>query len=367
LTLFLTENLQINCMCEGETCMNTTHSRCAPLVCIALILLISASAAPAGEICGPITQVPLVTEEGSFVGGLYMANTETELYIRFMITSEHVINTSQLALIRDFEDFPFVWSPDPTVGNVFYNIGHAPPVQDHILAVALEDVGLAPGDELCMASRVFLSVPGTSVSVVAWAHGDLTVGSCGIPVFCRPIYTCEPVGFRTQTQGGWGAPPNGNNPGAFLAENFGAAFPDGVTIGGGDCGGPTAVFTSAEAIRNFLPAGGTPSALSQNHTDPTSTEAGVLAGQVLALSLNVGFDSAIPDFSTNPISLADLRVVQPASPCFGMTVQEVLDEANGILGGCPSTLTASQINDCVTAINENYVDGNQDNGFLSLP
>src|SRR5688500_16598105 len=49
-------------------------------------------------------------------------------------------------------------------------------------------------------------------------------------------------GFRTQTQGGWGqCHINGGNPGTYLANNFAAAFPGGVTIG---CTN-TATFTSA--------------------------------------------------------------------------------------------------------------------------
>src|SRR5215510_9913562 len=42
--------------------------------------------------------------------------------------------------------------------------------------------------------------------------------------------------FRTQTQGGWGAPPAGNNPGAYLHAHFATAFPTGLTIGCGRSG-----------------------------------------------------------------------------------------------------------------------------------
>src|SRR5690349_2149654 len=37
--------------------------------------------------------------------------------------------------------------------------------------------------------------------------------------------------LRTQTQGGWGAAPAGNNPGTYLHANFQAAFSDGLTVG----------------------------------------------------------------------------------------------------------------------------------------
>ena len=46
------------------------------------------------------------------------------------------------------------------------------------------------------------------------------------------VVSCEEdCEFRTQTQGGWGAPPNGNNPAKYLQNNFVSCFPNGVTIG----------------------------------------------------------------------------------------------------------------------------------------
>jgi hypothetical protein len=57
--------------------------------------------------------------------------------------------------------------------------------------------------------------------------------------------------FRTQTQGGWGSPPNGNNPGAYLAAHFASAFPNGLEIG---CTNRLRL-TSAAAVRAFLPSG----------------------------------------------------------------------------------------------------------------
>jgi hypothetical protein len=176
--------------------------------------------------------------------------------------------------------------------------------------------------------------------------------------------TCD--GFRTQTQGGWGSTPSGNNPGMYLATHFPTCFGNGITIGCGS--GFTATFTSAAAIAAFLPAGGTPAALTQNHVDPLTTEAGVLAGQVLALSISVGFDECLDDFSVcDRYTLAELVVIDVDSPCYGMTVADVLAEGNKLLGGCASTHTISEINGCIDAINNNFVDGTQDNGFLGLP
>lgn len=111
------------------------------------------------------------------------------------------------------------------------------------------------------------------------------------------------------------------------------------------------------------------------------TTAGVFAGQVTALTLSVGFDSnasATPDDELDICStfaptddapsttLAELVVVDSESACFEMTVQEVLDEANAVLAG-GGALTVNEINGCVSSINENFVDGGIDNGFLGLP
>src|SRR5262249_24510525 len=73
------------------------------------------------------------------------------------------------------------------------------------------------------------------------------------------LITGKTIGpFVTVTQGGWGAPPRGQNPGAILAANFSKVFgAAGVTIGCA-AGGFHLTFTSASAIQAFLPQGGPP-------------------------------------------------------------------------------------------------------------
>lgn len=170
--------------------------------------------------------------------------------------------------------------------------------------------------------------------------------------------SCE---FRTQTQGGWGANPHGNNPGVYLHANFAAAFPNGLVVG---CDN-TLTLTSAQAVTDFLPSGSTPRALTADLVDPAGNYDNVLAGQVVALSLSVGFDNYDANFGTSSASLGSLVV---ASGDFaGMTVQQVLDEANAFLGGCASVYTASQLNDAVSALNENFDDGNQNHNYVLCP
>lgn len=165
---------------------------------------------------------------------------------------------------------------------------------------------------------------------------------------CAPA-TCT-VNHRTQTQGGWGTKASGNNPGTYRDANFATAFPSGLTVGSTY----TIKLMSSSAVQNFLPQGGTAAAISQNYVNPTS-KINVLAGQVVALTLSVGFDNADPNFSPSNTPLASLKIKSGA--CAGMTVQQVLNEANKALGGSASSLTPAKANECVTNINENFVDG----------
>lgn len=185
--------------------------------------------------------------------------------------------------------------------------------------------------------------------------------------------------FTTFTQGGWGAVPNGNNPGTYLHANFAAAFPNGAQIGdqsGGaaasnnTAGNWAAYFSSASVITLWLPHTGPSGALGGDTVDPVGepdNDDGTLAGQTLTLTLNLGFDDYDPAFSPSTTDMSSLIVTSGAFA--GKTAQFVLDTCNAILAGVTTTgYTATQANEAATAINENFdngsVNGGTDNGFL---
>lgn len=173
----------------------------------------------------------------------------------------------------------------------------------------------------------------------------------------------ECTGFRTQTQGGWGAKPNGNNPGVYLHANFAAAFPGGLTIG---CGDNTLTLTSAQAVTDFLPSGSTPSLLpSGNIADPGGSYSNVLAGQLVTAVLNAGFDAYDPNFSSNDITTGDLVIV--SGTFAGLTINQLIAEANSAIGGCSNVYALSDLNDALSAFNENYDNGTVDNGYTTCP
>ncbi len=165
--------------------------------------------------------------------------------------------------------------------------------------------------------------------------------------------------FTTYTMGGWGSIPHGNNPGSYLQENFNATFPSGLYIG---CNN-TLVLTSAQAISEFLPSGSTAGALPYGKLfNPGNSYSNVLAGQLVAASLNVGFDAYDSTFSSDANSLGDLQI---AFGIFqGWTVAQLLDSANNYIGGCGSTYTASQFNDALAQINENFDNGSVNLGYV---
>ncbi|MFN5345953.1 MAG: T9SS type A sorting domain-containing protein [Bacteroidota bacterium] len=170
------------------------------------------------------------------------------------------------------------------------------------------------------------------------------------------------TGYVTYTQGAWGAPANGNNIGIYLDANFSNAFPNGLEIG---CTNKL-LLTSATAIRNFLPQGTTPTSLPSGVlVDPTSTSYNnVLAGQLITLALNIGFDYYDSNFAPAGGQLKDLIIVNGTFA--NWTVQQLFDEANNKIGGCSnSTLSYSDFNNAINSININYDKGTSNLNFLS--
>lgn len=175
-----------------------------------------------------------------------------------------------------------------------------------------------------------------------------------------PADTLPCGGFRTQTQGGWGAPAHGNNPGKYVQNNFAAAFPNGLTVG---CTYKITL-TNAQAVTDYLPGGGTPAVLTTDYTNPVNLKNN-LASQLVTLTLSVQFDLYDSNFSSSSVALRDLVIA--SGPFKGKTIGALLVEANNLLGGCPSAYTATQISDALTSINENFDDGTKNGGFVVCP
>jgi hypothetical protein len=188
----------------------------------------------------------------------------------------------------------------------------------------------------------------------------LPAGACDVSTQdCHEGEISAPTGpppdeFETYTPGGWGARPRGNNAGSLLHDHYADIYPPspgGVVIGnaGGDY---NAKFTSAQAITDWMPSGGTAAALSQDHVNPTKQELkNSLADHVLALQLSVDFSNA----GYTPPGLASYTL--PTGLLAGKTVGEALAMANRVLGAVPvaGDLSPADMLTVVAAINEMFV------------
>ncbi|MCX8056085.1 MAG: SpaA isopeptide-forming pilin-related protein [Ignavibacteria bacterium] len=182
--------------------------------------------------------------------------------------------------------------------------------------------------------------------------------SCSQPIYIGMTVTSD--GFTYKITQLTTIPSSSDNPGTIRDLYFAEVFPNGLEVGG--------IYklklTSASAVENFLPQGGSPKALDKNYINPTSTKAGVFAGQVVALKMNVAFSDA-GKIGSGSVKLGELIV--NAGPLAGKTVYEVLDIANTALGGGTTPYSISQLNEVVSAINENFDKGKYNKGFLRCP
>lgn len=174
--------------------------------------------------------------------------------------------------------------------------------------------------------------------------------------------------WRTQTIGGWGNSPSGNNPGSYLHANFEkiAGQNGEIAIGYGD---NMIIFTDAQSITDFLPATGGSKVFAEGLVvNPTKREIrNTLVSQILALTITVKFDSAIPDFSESNFRFMSLEVAEGIFE--GTSVMQVLNIANRALAGEDTGYSLSAINVAVSRINESFIDGNcgANTGFLNVP
>lgn len=176
-------------------------------------------------------------------------------------------------------------------------------------------------------------------------HTQACTDPAAVTVLPESGGSVNPANFCTYTQGGWGAKPHGNNPGALLAANFSSLYPGGVTVGGTY----TMSFTASAAVDAYLPAGGKPGVLTASLINPTSSGSGEFGGQVLALELSVDFSS----HNVTPSGLGAVPLCNTGnSNLDGLTISQVLSQANTALGGGALPAWAANISDVNTIVDD---------------
>jgi len=169
---------------------------------------------------------------------------------------------------------------------------------------------------------------------------------------------CDLTKYSTMTQNSWKSVKGYN----LLDSKFTTLFTSGLIIG--DHGaGYQIKFTSANAVKNFMPQSGVPYALDQSYINPVNTPAGEFAGHILALALNLAYNDAGLLGHTSTTKLGNLVV--GSGPLKDFKVYEVLNIVNKALGGTVSPFDMATLNHVVKKINENFDNCNL--GFLVCP
>jgi len=202
---------------------------------------------------------------------------------------------------------------------------------------------------------------------------------------CEVTFGCTPrQEFCTYTQGGWGSGcpdsqkqlMSSTQPGCMRDHYFAEVFPNGVVIGDPD--GPdgdnfyAAKWTTAAAVEAFLPGTSTPGKLTRDLTNPTTTPAGVLAGQILALRLNVEFSCAgiFLDLGLPGVCFSSFVIPDSCGLFAGLTVTRFLAIADSAVGGklqalVPFGASLSDVNKTADCLNEMFDDCGEDDAMSS--
>jgi hypothetical protein len=335
---------------------------------------------PGGEaVCPDPAVVTLFAGQTIDVGTVEVAIDSTALTVTYQTTGGWMMTEVHLDIAAEAAGLPQTRSGNPKVGRFAWADEMAMPVSTYTFRIAIDELGIdsleCGLDTLAIAAHASVQLIDSTGEAVqqetAWADGFGFPGKSWATYFEVPFDCCDPAtliaagDFRTWTQFGWGGVASGMNGGTYRDQNFGTCFPAGLDLGVAP--DRTLRLTASWAIEEFLPQTAPPAALTGPHEDPGTTEAGALAGELVALALNIGFDACDPGFGASATPLADLVVDDASSPCYGMTVQQVHDEANTVLGGLVGSLDASQAAECAARINENFLPGTNGWTYLRLP
>lgn len=205
---------------------------------------------------------------------------------------------------------------------------------------------------LAIASNLSRAFDGGVVSPFARDH--LVIGAC-------PAAGWQDGDVITYGQDTWGEVPTPTNPAGLLFVNFDAVYVSRgglLEIGIPGATGFSARFHNASSLLSFLPQAGAPGPLTGDLLGPTTSPAGSFGGAVAALAVNVDFSDAGLTLGARGVPFGDLVLCGlPAQPLLeGMTVREVLAEANIALGGGIAVYSLNEMSILATVLS-NAFDG----------
>ncbi len=220
---------------------------------------------------------------------------------------------------------------------------------------------------------------GNEADLNAWLNdnaGATATDNCG-DVTWYNNYECaiEEGDFKVYNQGagsnaGYG--DSGSSPASdYLDANFASVFPEGITTG--CAGGNKLVFTTADAVDEYLPCTGSAQALvlTASTHDPTAAAQdstcfdNALVTHLMVAKLNVAFDAADADFSASGEPISSL--IRTGGPLAGKSIAQIIALGDKVLGGCSTEYTANQMRAALRDFNRDFELGTVSLGKFRLP
>src|SRR5271170_2197389 len=169
--------------------------------------------------------------------------------------------------------------------------------------------------------------------------------------------------FTTYDQAEWGDPTLAA--GALLADGYGTVYAstgDLFDIGNASTGF-FIEFTGEFHLGDFLPASGAFEPLNTDLEDPTTTPAGIFAGEVAGLKLNIDFSAAGLLPGTSGLNFGNLvltGLTGANSGLNGLTVSQFLSLNDTALGGGDTGFTPADLESQLAELNNAFDDGQPD-------
>ncbi len=317
--------------------------------------------------CNTATSIDLIAGQTINAGKITLFNDGINLTVTFSTTGGWVLDETHL-FAGDCAYIPLNSSCNPQFGLFPFNNTHSPSATSFTYQIPVTSLDSC----FCFVAHASVSQVNTTGDIIT-SETAIGVGPNDLPgnrwgwfsVFCPD--NCSPDSclieagdFRTQTQGGWGAAPQGQNPGSYLHANFDNAFPNGITVG---CN-YTLTLSSAQAVTDFLPQGGGPLPLNTDYNNPDFSIS-TLAGNLVAVELALGFDTYDATFGASSGFLGDL--VLSSGDFSGWSLSDLVSIGNQALGGCNVGYSLSSINDALANASQTFTDGDSYSGFLICP
>jgi hypothetical protein len=142
-----------------------------------------------------------------------------------------------------------------------------------------------------------------------------------------------------------------NNFNTVYASSFGV-----MEVGIPGTAGFSMRFDSGTAVLTYVPANGLAAALTADLFDPTTSASGTFGGEVVALQLNVDFSSYTAGTSGLPFGGLTVCGVSTTS-LNGLTVGQVLADANVALGGGTTVASLTDLNALAQNLNAAFLGG----------